>query len=154
TGYTQEIKPLASVSTSFSSIRFLAFSPDSKLLAIGNDDGTTEIRDVTSQQLKATIARDGQYDSIESLLYSPDGRKLARLNSGGRIYLYETTAYQTITPLPLPDKARAGSMAFSPDGKLLAVGCEDHKIRMLLVATGEIVTTFLGHNADVAAVAF
>ena len=154
TGFTQEIKPLASVSTSFSSVRFLAFSPDSKLLAIGNDDGTTEIRDVTTQQLKATIASDGRYDSIESLLYSPDGRKLARLNRGGQIFLYETTASQPATLLALPDKARAGSMAFSPDGKLLAVGCEDYKIRMVLVATGEIVATFLGHNANVAAVAF
>src|SRR5205814_3007240 len=109
TGFTQEIKPLASVSTSFSSVRFLAFSPDSKLLAIGNENGTTEIRDVTTQQLKATIASDGRYDSIESLLYSSDGRKLARLNRGGQIFLYETTASQPATLLALPDKARAGS---------------------------------------------
>jgi len=154
TGFAQEIKPLASVSTSFPSVRCLAFSPDSKLLAIGNDDGKTEIRDITTQQLKATIARDGTYDSIESLSYSSDGKKLARLNRGGQVYLYETTAYQAATPLPLPDKASVESMAFSPDGKLLAVGCRDCKIRMVLVATGEIVATFLGHNANVAAIAF
>jgi WD40 repeat protein len=152
TNFTKEGKPLAHVATSFSEVPSVAFSPDSKLLAVGDYHGTVEIWDVTAQQLKATVARDGQYDSVQSLLYSPDGRKLARLNYGGEIYMYETTAYQPTTKLPLPVKAR--SIAFSPDGKLLAVGCEDHKVRMVLVATGETVATFRGHNADVAAVAF
>lgn len=152
TNFTKEGKPLAQVATSFSAVHFLAFSPDSNLLAVGKDGGTVEIWDVTAQLLKATVARDGQYDSVETLLYSPDGSKLVRLNRGGQIYLYETTAYQPITTSPLSVRAR--SIAVSPDGKLLAVGCEDHKVRMVLVATLETVATFPGHNADVSAVAF
>jgi WD40 repeat protein len=152
THLTNEGKPLAQLATRFSAVSTPAFSPDSKQLAVGNLEGTVEIWDVTVQQLKATLANDGQYDSVESLLYSPDGRKFARLNRGGQIFLYETTAYQPVTKLWLSVRAR--SIDFSPDGKLLAVGCEDHKVRMVLVATLETVATFRGHNADVAAVAF
>lgn len=46
------------------------------------------------------------------------------------------------------------SVAFSPDGTLIATGDHDHKIRLWDVATGQLSKTLEGHAAEVRSVAF
>ncbi|HEY2148622.1 MAG TPA: WD40 repeat domain-containing protein, partial [Pirellulales bacterium] len=59
--------------------------------------------------------------------------------------------------LPLALRGHRGqvySVAFSPDGTLLASGAEDHTVKLWSVATGECRATLAGHLADVNCVAF
>ncbi len=46
------------------------------------------------------------------------------------------------------------SVAFSPDGRWLASGCQDHTVLMRDVATGRVQRTFQGHTGGVSVVAF
>jgi WD40 repeat protein len=46
------------------------------------------------------------------------------------------------------------SVAFSPDGKILASGSDDHTIKLWDVATGQEVRTLTGHTWEVWSVAF
>jgi hypothetical protein len=45
-------------------------------------------------------------------------------------------------------------VAFSPDGRLLATGCTDQRVRVWDVATGDLVHVLTGHQAAVNALAF
>ncbi len=50
--------------------------------------------------------------------------------------------------------AKVRSVAFSPDGTLLATGSEDHSVRLWRISDGTPVRTFNGHGAEVYAVSF
>jgi len=54
--------------------------------------------------------------------------------------------------IQLPGQPR--SAAFTPDGKTLAVGCNDCAIRLYDVASGDLRGEFPGHAHPVAALAF
>jgi WD40 repeat protein len=84
--------------------------------------------------------------------YSPDGRKLLS-------YIYASTI--RLTDLGAPNKtmsvdlrSRTYESDFSPDGKLLAVACEDHTIRLLDASTLREVAILRGHQQQVTCAAF
>jgi WD40 repeat protein len=46
------------------------------------------------------------------------------------------------------------SLAFTPDGKIFAQGCDNGLIRLLDVASGKKLAAFVGHTATVRSLAF
>ena len=70
---------------------------------------------------------------------SPDGKTLAVLAGGGGILFFDARTYAQIGDPILATDCGEGSLAYSPDGRMLAVG-GDHIVRLIDVRTREQVT--------------
>jgi WD40 repeat protein/predicted Ser/Thr protein kinase len=114
-----------------------AFSPDGKLLAWRASDGGTQVVssravtlwDVEGRSVRASLAHKGE--PISAAAFSPDGKLLAtgaRAGRGGiversptEVKVWEAATGREVRSLAgLP--AAVDQLAFSPDGKLLAIG--------------------------------
>ena len=102
----------------------LAFSPDGRTLAGGQIDGKISLWSVgTGASLRATPAVANSIGShpILNLAFSSDGETLAAGVEDGTLHLYDVkTATHIDTINYMPSNIR--SIAFSPDGKTLAIG--------------------------------
>jgi WD40 repeat protein len=67
------------------SVRALAFSPNSRLLAIGNESGDVQIWDVRSRRQVASIR--GTHGALVQLAFTPDGSRLAVATDDGSVTL-------------------------------------------------------------------
>ncbi|MFZ1040013.1 MAG: WD40 repeat domain-containing protein [Anaerolineales bacterium] len=133
-----------------------AFSPDGKMIASGDTDGTITLWDVSTHQPIGQLFAEPVH-MVYSLAFSPDGKTLASGNEDGTLVLWNTSTRQTVgqpfiestAPIPI------SSVAFSPDGKILASGNIDKTIILWDVAIHQpIGKPLLGDTGPVLSVAF
>jgi hypothetical protein len=145
-----------------SQVRALAMSPDGKTLASGSDDLAVQLWDLATG--KPTTKLPGHTDWLLCLAFSPDGKLLASAGYGGTVRLWETASGKKLLDIPAqpppPPKTEPGppntvlAVAFSPDGKLLAVGGTDAQIHLVNTADGKIARSLSGHTGSVTSLAF
>lgn len=93
------------------------------------------------------ISRDVNASGINDVQYFPDGARLAVASSTG-IWIYDVNSDKA-PALLTTDATGADNVSFSPDGQILAAGCEDELIRLWDVKTGEHRTTLIAeHGRD------
>jgi WD40 repeat protein len=102
----------------------VAISPDGKLLASADDDGTAEVWNIsTGRPLTAAISADtGPNGNVNAVAFSPDGL-LATADSDGTVRLWNpVTGRPAGAPIPAGSgrDGRAAAVTFSGDGKLIA----------------------------------
>ena len=100
--------------------RCLVFSPDGQTLALGSDDGSIQLRDSSTGRERATIK--AHADVVRSLAFSPDGRLLVSSGQDGQIILWDAVRGTCVRPLSHPGYNPLHVVAFSPDGRSIAVG--------------------------------
>jgi WD40 repeat protein/serine/threonine protein kinase len=154
-------QPLRSFPGAYKRFTYLniAFSPDGRWLASGSADNTVKVWDVETGQEVFTLR--GHPESVFGVFFSPDGRRLASLGfSHSPVKLWDLPAGGggEITPRSSLGHHSNGawSAAFSPDGRLLAVGggVADGVVRVYDVASGELLHSLQGHIDRVVSVAF
>jgi WD40 repeat protein len=119
----------------------LAFSPDGKLLATGDKQGTIRLWNPTRGKDLATLEEPG--GELFQIAFSPDSKLLAAARDGGATQLWDVRLAKFRTTLRLGTKA-VYCLAFSPDGKTLATGGEERAVCLWDVARGTPGATLWG----------
>jgi len=142
--------------TSLPVVTAVACSPDGRLLAAA---GFHEVllHYLDGSGIAARLV--GLAERIESVTFSPDGKRLAVIGGlparSGELQVWDverpaeaTDAWQPALLLSVPlthDTLYGG--CWSPDGRLIAVGCADNSVRALDASTGQQVL-FQGAHGD------
>jgi WD40 repeat protein/predicted Ser/Thr protein kinase len=149
----------------------LAFSPNGKCLVAGFGRKYWFSEDVSPNPLKVwdvatrrLIRRlNGHTGYCVSLDFSRDGTLLASGSRDGTAIIWSTATWKAMHTLQNPDQAslysQAGrsqveDVAFSPDGKTLALASFGGNVQSWDVATGKLLHTLKGHSSGVNAVVF
>jgi hypothetical protein len=145
----QAVQPRNGRLVSGSPVASVAFSPDGRILAVGDSDGDVGWWDVATGQRTGTLAEGAP---VTSVVFSPSGRILAVGDSGGDVGWWDVATGRRIG-LPLAEGAPVTSVVFSPSGQILAVGDSGGDVGLWDVATGQRTVT-LAEGAPVTSVVF
>jgi WD40 repeat protein len=135
-------------------VNALACAPDGKLIAVARY-GEVELRSAADLSLVRKIP--GHRGNVNALVFSSDGAHV--FAAGGQPGLRGEVRQWTVaegTPVRTLDghKDAIYSAALSPDGKILATGSYDQKIKLWNLETGKEIKTLSGHNGCVYDLAF
>ena len=101
---------------------------------------------------EGVIVRIGKGSRTAPVAISPETTRLAIATTIG-IWLYDSETYQEIALLA-PHKPPCTSLKFSPDGRTLATGTADGKIRLWKSETGASKETLDGHTGPISKLTF
>ncbi|OUL24068.1 serine/threonine-protein kinase [Nostoc sp. 106C] len=151
-------------------VKSVAFSPDGQIIASGSWDKTVKLWNVNTGKVICTLT--GHQLQVTSVAFSVQGQLLASASFDRTICLWQLPTTEVLLKSQeatgefknRPDCTLLGTLsghawavltiAFSPDGKILATGSDDNTIKLWEVNTGQVITTLLGHSWSVVAVAF
>lgn len=117
----------------------VAFSPREQVVATDSNNGQMMLwSSVTGQLLRAEPHDVG----INSVAFSPDGNTIVTVDSAGKVILWDTRSELALGQSQMSNAAQVTASAFSPDGRLLAIGRDDGSIEVSDQRTGRVVWHF------------
>jgi WD40 repeat protein len=129
-------------------IACLAFSPDSKTLAVGYRNDLVRLWDLaTTKEVRQFKYPGGPL----ALAFAPDNKRLVGAGAG-KIVLWEVGTGNVLHEFG--GAGTVASLSFSPDGKLVAAGMYDGAIRLWDPIAGKELRSCEGHSSVVYALAF
>jgi WD40 repeat protein/serine/threonine protein kinase len=103
------------------------FSPDGKLIAVGDRDGLIRLWETSNWQEVASYS--GHSLGIINLAFSPDGGRLASIGMDDTLIQWEIDSGEMTQPIPVPVSS-VTTVVYSQDSKLIATGGNDFKINL------------------------
>ena len=148
---SDEAPPLRSLIGHISSSQSVVFSPDGKLLASGGKAGQIIVWETASWKKRHTIHTN--YGECNGVAVSPDSRLLAsvKTDEGKEVAIHGMESGRLLHTM---EHRQARAIAFSPDGKLIATGCNHKLIKLWDANTWELKQTLTGHPGQITALAF
>ncbi len=131
----------------------LAFSPDSRtLVAIGSgaDRGVFACA-VASGKVQWRARTE---DPVAGLAFSADGKQVVTGSYGALVNLWNADNGELLRSLSAPSGTVVRAVACSPDGRLVAAGCDSPEVLLLETATWTEVRRLKGHTGGVWHLAF
>ena len=131
-------------------VNSVSFSPDSKTLASGSDDGTICLWNARTGRHQQTL-KAPRMGPVLSVSFSPDGNTIASGGFRGNIVLWD--AHTGRHQQTLADRGGGKSVSFSPDGNTIA-SCGSGNIVLWDAHTGRHRQTLTGHRGRVLSTSF
>jgi WD40 repeat protein len=108
-------------------IRFVTFSRDGKLAAVGSAGPNAKLWDLEAHR-ELQVLR-GHSDSVYSAAFSPDGKRVATASADQTLKLWNTATGELLRTFK-GHSDEVWDVAFSPDGKRLASASKDGAIKI------------------------
>jgi WD40 repeat protein len=133
----------------------LAFGPDGTELLTGDRrSGQLRVWDVATARVRKEIPFHGANVRFHSLTVSPDGTRMAATAENQQCTNHRLTVCDIASGKSL-FRAKGVALAYSPDGRWLAVRAADEKTVLLLdTRTHKTIARFSGHKSTVLRAAF
>jgi WD40 repeat protein len=126
----------------------LAFSPDGKILASAGFSDGIQLWDVSTHRLIRTLpAGTSNGNAASSVAFAPGGATLATVTDG-RTQLWDAATWRRVATLSA-GSADQLNVAFTPDGKTLAVGTGNGTTQLWDVATRQLTATLGSRSGSV-----
>jgi WD domain, G-beta repeat len=145
---------LNSIDTQQNKVNALAISPDGKLLISGGSDKTIKIWDLTLS-IEHLVTLKYHQLSVNSLAFNPvkSGVKFASVSSDRRVLLWGLESKIPLAIFTAHTQA-VKTLAFSPDGKLLATAGDDGFIQIWDIDNRQLTQTLSAHPWTISALSF
>src|SRR5580692_1668123 len=101
-----------------------AFSPDGKMLATADQNGSTYLWNVADHSRLAALP-DPSSNGVHSVAFSPSGRNLATADHNDSTYVWNVAGRDLMATLGGPGIGQVDAAAYSPHGKMLATADMD-----------------------------
>lgn len=146
-------------------VNSVSYSPDGASLATASADGTVKIWDLGNGRELITYrghaeqvddpSRDADRLKVGAAIFHPKQKMIASAG-GNQVHLWEPDTGKRIKVLATLEKSDKPfkCLAFSPDGKSLATGCDDGVLRVYDVESGKATFTSPARSARIERVAY
>lgn len=128
----------------------IAFSPDGRILASGNSNGSLILWDVAGRRVLRKLGNGLGF--IRAIKFTSDGRKLASASDNGTVKVWEVATGKEMRSYTTNSEF-ASSVSFSPNGNFLSASVGGEGI-VWDESTGELIHTFSFQTGGISSVVF